>query len=59
MLTQENVASLNQLLDETGALVGLDTAQAQAVMVDLLYTVDLIVEEHASERLELQLARPQ
>lgn len=59
MLTQENVETLNQLLDETGALAGLDPAQAQAVVVDLLYTVERIVEEHASKRLEFQLACPQ
>ena len=29
------------------------------LIVDLLYTVDEIVEEHSFERLELQLACPQ
>jgi hypothetical protein len=59
MLTHENVETLNQFMDSTGALVGLDAVQARAVIVDLVYTVDLIVEEHASERLESQLACPQ
>ena len=59
MLTQENVEKLNHFMETTGALTGLDTAQAQAVIVDLLYTVDLIVEEHSIERLESQLACPQ
>ena len=59
MLTQENVEKLNHFMETTGALVGLDNAQAQAVVVDLLYTVDAIVEEHSFERLELQLACPQ
>jgi hypothetical protein len=59
MLTQENVEKLNHFMDTTGALAGLDAAQAQAVIVDLLYTVEVIVEEHSIERLELQLACPQ
>ncbi len=59
MLTQENVEKLNHFMETTGALTGLDTAQAQAVVVDLLYTVDAIVEEQTLERLESQLAFPQ
>ena len=59
MLTQENVEKLNHFMETTGALAGLDTAQSQAVIVDLLYTVDVIVEEHSIERLESQLACPQ
>jgi hypothetical protein len=59
MLTQENVEKLNHFMETTGALAGLDTAQAQAVIVDLLYTVDVIVEEHSIERLDMQLACPQ
>ena len=56
MLTQENVEKLNHFMETTGALAGLDAAQAQAVIVDLLYTVDVIVEEHSIERLNMQLA---
>ena len=59
MLTQENVEKLSQFMETTGVLTGLDTAQAQAVIVDLLYTVDRIVEERSFERLESQLAYPQ
>ena len=56
MLTQENVEKLHQFMETTGALAGLDTAQAEAVIVDLVYTVDRIVEERSFERLESQLA---
>jgi hypothetical protein len=59
MLTQENVEKLNHFMETTGALTGLDSAQAQAVIVDLLYTVDAIVEEQTFERLEMQHACPQ
>ena len=59
MLTQENVEKLNHFMETTGVLTGLDTAQAQAVVVDLLYTVDAIVEEQTLEWLEMQLACPQ
>ena len=48
MLTQENVEKINELMEASGVLEGLDSKQAQAVIVDLLYTVDLIVEEHVS-----------
>ena len=59
MLTQENVLALNCFMETTGALEGLDNQQAQAVIVDLLYTVDLIVEEHSSERWDSPLSCPQ
>jgi hypothetical protein len=45
MLTQENEVALNEFLEETGALKGLDARQARAVCVDLVWKVSLLVEE--------------
>lgn len=59
MLTQENVRALNNFMETTGALSGLDNKQAHAVIVDLLYTVDLIVEEHSTVEWQSQLSCPQ
>ena len=59
MLTQENVMTLNCFMETTGALTGLDNNQAHAVIIDLLYTVDRIVEEHSSDQWQSQLSCPQ
>jgi hypothetical protein len=51
MLTQEDEEALSEFLETTGALHGLDAAQAQAVCVDLVWTVSLIVTEAVDRNL--------
>ena len=52
MLTQENEIALNEFLETTGALNGLDPKQARAVCVDLVWKVGLIVTEAVDRNLE-------
>ena len=52
MLTQENEIALNEFLETTGALDGLDPTQARAVYVDLVWKVSLIVTEAVDRNLE-------
>ena len=52
MLTQENEIALNEFLETTGALNGLDRTQARAVCVDLVWKVSLIVTEAVDRNLE-------
>jgi hypothetical protein len=52
MLTQEDEIALNDFLETTGALNGLDAAQARAVCVDLVWKVSLIVTEAVDRNLE-------
>ena len=52
MLTQENELALSDFLETTGALNGLDSTQARAVCVDLVWKVSLIVTEAVDRNLE-------
>jgi hypothetical protein len=52
MLTQEDEIALNDFLETTGALNGLDETQARAVCVDLVWKVSLIVTEAVDRNLE-------
>jgi hypothetical protein len=52
MLTQENEIALNDFLETTGALNGLDATQARAVCVDLVWKVSLIATEAVDRNLE-------
>ena len=52
MLTQENEIALTEFLESAGALNGLDPKQAQAVCVDLVWKVSLIVTEAVDRNLE-------
>ena len=52
MLTQENEIALNEFLETTGALNGLDPKQARALCVDLAWKVSLIVTEAVDRNVE-------
>ncbi len=52
MLTHENELALNEFLETTGSLNGLDPMQARAVCVDLVWKVSLIVTEAVDRNLE-------
>jgi hypothetical protein len=53
MLTQEDELALNEFLEISGALNGLDPKQAQAVCVDLVWKVSQIVTEAVDRSLDL------
>lgn len=52
MLTQENEIALNEFLETSGTLSGLDPTQARAICVDLAWKVSLIVNEAIDRNLE-------
>ena len=52
MLTHENELALNDFLETTGSLNGLNPIQARAVCVDLIWKVSLIVTEAVDRNVE-------